>query len=118
MRRIYQANKPEAWIGDSAPIPEGWHLDLQTALAAAPVEPVVEVPEEVPAPEEVGTIKTVEVFGEGEAYQEWQDGYVVEDAPADVEPVIEVQEPLPEEPKTYAVVKNAAPAKRKYTKRK
>lgn len=28
MRKIYKAGHVPAWIGDSAPVPEGWSLDI------------------------------------------------------------------------------------------
>ena len=35
MRKIYNMdglNISEAWIGGSAPVPDGWHLDVNTAM--------------------------------------------------------------------------------------
>jgi len=37
MRKIYNivgTNVSEAWIGQTAPVPDGWHLDTASALAA------------------------------------------------------------------------------------
>jgi len=29
----------EAWIGDDSPMPDGWHLDVASAMEANPVKP-------------------------------------------------------------------------------
>lgn len=67
MRKILKADGnvvSEAWIGGSAPIPDGWHLDINSAMDAKQVEPVAPPPpenadEEAPMPKRRGRPRLV-----------------------------------------------------------
>lgn len=51
MRRIYKAEQDEmavAWIGESAPVPDGWHLDINKATQSVIPESFNVVSEELP----------------------------------------------------------------------
>lgn len=41
MRQIFKAGHPVAWIGDSAPVPDGWHIDANKALEYEPRKEVI-----------------------------------------------------------------------------
>ena len=63
MRKIYSfvsGDIQEAWIGESAPIPPGWHLDVNSAMEARNglrKETLKGQAEEIKAREEDGTFK-------------------------------------------------------------